>query len=453
MGFLLSILYFLTYYLTPSLLFGPLATYHVELILAALVSLISIPKLIRSSTIRSPQTLALIGLAFTVLMSVIVGAGWVGGGVQAFLAFVPNAFGYFLVCLHCDSKRKLRALVFMLLFVCLFVVTQGAVELRSPDIDLANGGSLGNGYLLAMQSDAGQWFYRLRGLGEINDPNDFGQVIVCVIPLVFISWRKNKTLANFACVILPLCVLLIGVFLTHSRGALVALTALAVVSARKRIGTVPALLLAVGLFALSTALHFTGGREISASAGDDRTVLWGETLQLFKSHPLFGVGFGRLPDYLGLTAHNSVAVCAGELGFFGLFFWSLFLFPTLRDCLALASPEKVSDGKPIVGEAELFSRPARTIEVIDKAEVNHLGSLLILSISGFLLTGWFLSRAFVMTLFLLGGMIEVVYGMALDRGMVAPRLRLAQALPHAGVLATSLLLVIYMMLRTVNLMH
>jgi hypothetical protein len=64
-----------------------------------------------------------------------------------------------------------------------------------------------------------------------------------------------------------------------------------------------------------------------------------------------------------------------------------------------------------------------------------------------------LSRAFVMTLFLLGGMVEVVYGMALDRGMVAPRLRLAQVVPYSGVLAISLLLVMYFMLRTVNLMH
>jgi O-antigen ligase len=383
MGFVLSILYFVTYYLSPSLLFGPLAAYHVELILAALVSLISIPKLLSSSVIRSSQTLALIGLAVAVLMSVMVGAGWVSGGVQAFLGFIPNAFGYFLVCLHCDSKKKLRALVLMLVLVCLFVVAQGGVALRSADIDLASGGIPAEGYLLAMRSDAGQWFYRLRGLGVINDPNDFGQVIICVIPLVFIFWRKNKVLANSACVLLPLGGLLIGVFLTHSRGALVALIALAVVSARKRIGTIPALMLAAGMFALSMALHFTGGREISASSGEDRTALWGESLQLFKSHPLFGVGFGNLPDYLGHTAHNSVAVCAGELGFLGLFFWSLFLVPTLRDSLVLASPEKVSEGRPVVGETELFPRETRTIEHIDKDEVNHLGGLLLLSIAGF----------------------------------------------------------------------
>ena len=259
--------------------------------------------------------------------------------------------------------------------------------------------------------------------------------------------------ANLVCVILPVCVLLVGVFLTHSRGALLALTALAVVAARRRIGTVPALVLAGGIFAAAMALHFTGGRDISASAGEDRTDLWGESLQVFKAHPLFGVGFGDLPDYLGHTAHNSVAVCAAELGFFGLYFWSLFLLPTLRDALTVASPGKVMEGKPMVIEEELFPLTRGKIEAIDKADVNHMGRLIVLSLTAFLVTGWFLSRSFVMTLFLLGGVAEVVYEMALDRGMIAPRLRLARLAPYAGGLAISLVLMIYVMLRIVNLTH
>jgi hypothetical protein len=40
----------------------------------------------------------------------------------------------------------------------------------------------------------------------------------------------------------------------------------------------------------------------------------------------------------------------------------------------------------------------------------------VLSFTGFLVAGWFLSRTYVMTFFLLGGMVEVVYEMALQRG-------------------------------------
>jgi hypothetical protein len=76
-----------------------------------------------------------------------------------------------------------------------------------------------------------------------------------------------------------------------------------------------------------------------------------------------------------------------------------------------------------------------------------------LSLTGFLVAGWFLSRAFVMTFFLLGGLVEVVYEMALRREMIGPRLRLARVAPYAGILAFALVLVLYIMLRILNLLR
>ena len=42
----------------------------------------------------------------------------------------------------------------------------------------------------------GAQIYRVRGLGEINDPNDFGQMLVCLIPLMFIFWRHEEDAAQ-----------------------------------------------------------------------------------------------------------------------------------------------------------------------------------------------------------------------------------------------------------------
>jgi hypothetical protein len=468
MGFVLSILYFVTYYLTPPVLFGPLAVARIELILAALVCLVSLPALKRSFILKTSQTLATVGLFFAGSLSVLIGMRWRGGAVQSFTAFIPCAFAYFLVCLHCNSKKKLQGIVLILLFVCLFVIAHGYIDLRhgvtgsvplQPGVTESaneNQWNIEHPYLLAMNNDAGESFYRLRGLGLINDPNDFGQLLVCVIPLVFIFWRPKRAFLNFMFVLLPVGVLLFGAYLTHSRGTLVALTAVAVVAARRRIGTLPALLTAGVLFVSAMALHFTGGREISAQSGSDRTALWSSGLQMLKSHPLFGVGLGSFADNCdgcGHTAHNSVMVCAAELGLFGLYFWCLFLFPTIRDALAIASRAKVSEAGPMEPVKEKFPLSTRKIEAIDKAEVNRLGRLLVLSLTGFLVAGWFLSRAYVMTFFLLGGMVEVVYEMALRRGMIAPRLSLARVLLFAGVLAISLVLLMYIMLRITNLMH
>jgi hypothetical protein len=465
MGFFLSIIYFVTYYLTPTTIFGPLAVFRIELILAVLTFLVSLPVLGKSFVLKSPQSLALIGLGLATILSVVIGMSWVGGGIPAFLMFIPNAFAFFLVCIHFDSMKKLKTLVLMMLFVCLFVIAQGAMELQrgipanaafmtgDPD-EFQSGGIDTAPYLLGLKSDSNEWFYRLRGLGEINDPNDFAQVIVCVIPLVFIFWTRKKFIRNSLFVLLPISILLYGAFLTHSRSSMLALLVMAIVAARRRIGLVPSIVVAVGLFVAASALNFTGGRQISADAGEDRTALWGEGLELLKSHPIFGVGFGRMADFAGQTAHNTLVVCAAELGMFGLYFWSLFLFPTMRNVLVIASPEKVGEAKPIaVKEKASFQFGTKKMEEIDRLEICRLGRLVLISLTGFLVSAWFLSRAFVMTFFLLGGIAEVIFEMAWERGMVAQRMPGPRVFLYSGVMAISLILVMYVMLRVVNLMH
>jgi hypothetical protein len=136
-----------------------------------------------------------------------------------------------------------------------------------------------------------------------------------------------------------------------------------------------------------------------------------------------------------------------------LFFWCFFLFAAIRNVLVIASPQKVSETDPIQTDEETFSQAGIKLEAIDKAEINRLGSLLLLSLTGFCVSGWFLSRAYILTLFLLGGLVEVVYEMALRRGMVAPRLPIARTALYSAGLAAALVLLMYVLLRTVNLMH
>lgn len=477
MGFVLSVLYLLTSYLGPATLFGPLAPYRIELILAVLVLFVSLPALMKSFILKTPQLLALIGLSLAVILSVLFGEHWVGGSLHAFLDFIPSIFAYFLVGLHCNSKKKLQVVVLMLLFVCLFAIVLGSIDLHRglpengflPPTGQANGQpqtaltygqlvriwDMQHPYILAMNNGAGGWIYRLRGQGDINDPNDFAQLTICLIPLQFIFWRRKKMVRNTVFVLLPVCVLLAGMYLTHSRGAIIALVAMLLVAASRRIGILPAAVLAGALFVAAQALHVSGGREISASAGADRTVLWGEGLQMLKSHPVFGVGFRNFAENSDehLTAHNSLVVCAAELGLFGMFFWSMFLLPTVGDALAVASPKKVTEGEPIVPEETPYPQAVRKTEIIDKDEVNHLGRLMVLSLTGFVVQGMFLSRAFAMTLFLLGGMTEVIFDMALQRGMIAPRMPLDRTLRFAFVFTILLVPFLYIGVRLLNLMR
>ena len=460
MGFALSIFYFITYYLGPFTVFGSLAAYNVALIIAVLAIVVSLPVLPRSLILKTPQSLALAGLTLAVFLSILA-TGWVGGAFTAFQEFIPGAFAYFLVCLHCNTRKKLQILVLSLLSVSLFVIIEGNLELihsASPQGSETLPGDITDTvtlntpvwnaqhpYLLAQQASAGEWIFRIRGMDQINDPNDFAQLLVCVIPLVFIFWCPKKLVRNTLLVLLPVCGLLYGTFLTHSRGALFALLAMAIVAGRRRIGTVPAVLLAGVLFSVAFSNGFTGGRDISSGSG--RMVLWAMSIGLLKSHPFFGVGFGQLADHMEQTSHNSIMVCAAETGMFGLFFWSMFLLSTLRDTLRLASPETVSEGEPNVPENQLPGYVTRPKDLIEKPEIIRLGRLLILSFTGFLTAGFFLSRAFVLTLFLLGGMAEVVYQWALQRGMVSSRLKLGRVMLYSAPLSIALVVGVYIFIR------
>jgi O-Antigen ligase len=455
MGFALSILYFLTCYLTPQVLFGPLAAYRVELILALVIVVVSVPSFSGAVIWKTSQSLAIIGLAIATFMSVLVGGGWGTGGVQAFLLFIPNAFAYYLVCLHCKTKKKFQIVVLMMLFVCLFVIGQGAAEMHRglptrADTEAPNV-NMDNSYFFGMSNDAREWFYRLRGMGQINDPNDFAQLIICVLPLTFAWWKPKASVRNLFLVGVPVGVLLWGLYLTHSRGAILALLAVVIVAARKRIGLVPSLILAGAIFAGAMALQFTGGREISTAAGEDRTEFWGEGLELLKAHPLFGIGFGQMPEYIGHTAHNTIVVCAAELGLFGLYFWSMFVLPSVRDTLAVAAPKNVNEIQPTIADIEPYAAASPLTGVPERNEINKFGRLVQLSFVGYMVAGWFLSRAYVMTLFLLGGMGEAVFEMGQRRGMILVRPRMGWVLRYSGVLMIAMVLTMYVVLRIVNL--
>ena len=90
---------------------------------------------------------------------------------------------------------------------------------------------------------------------------------------------------------------------------------------------------------------------------------------------------------------------------------------------------------------------------LEKDEINRLGRIMVLSFTGFLVTGWFLSRAYVLTLFLLGGMTEALYQMALRREMVPQRMGLPKVLRYSGIMAVGLVILMWIVLRIVNLTH
>ncbi|MEO7028827.1 MAG: O-antigen ligase family protein [Acidobacteriaceae bacterium] len=337
MGLFFTTLFIFTAYVSPQIVFGALSLYHIEIVIAVVALVFSIFSAAGSGIFRMPQTYAIVGLSAAVALSIIF-SGWLGGAPIALLEFLPNAMVFFFIVANVKKPVHLKILIAVLCGVALFITYNGDHAIRHLDYV--------SPYIMGQrtgEADDRHWLIRIRGQSFLNDPNDLAQFMVGLIPCMFFLWRKRNIVFNFLVVILPVSGLVYGMYLSRSRGGMLALVLCAVVAGRKKIGTVPALVLAAILLVGLSAAGFTGGRDVSV--GDDRMAAWGEGLILLRQHPIFGVGYGLFTNHYEITAHNSVVVCAAELGLFGLISWLTLIIPTLRDAVESSefrrAPKKV----------------------------------------------------------------------------------------------------------------
>jgi O-antigen ligase len=454
MRFFLTLLFIFTAFMTPTAIFGPLAPYHIEIIIAALAFLLSFPDLMNSGLLLSPKVWALALLGVCVALSIAT-SGWISGGLQALFDFLPLPFVFLMAAVNFKTKRHLQIVALTMLLGSAYYIARGAYDLHL--------GVDPSPYLYGASS-----LRRLRGLGFVYDPNDFAQVLVALIPCMFL-FKKTGFVANLFFVGIPLSVLIVGLYLTHSRGAAVAIMVMIAVASRRKFGNVPAILLAGFIFAASLALGWSGGRDVSMEAGSDRMDAWSVGIQLIKAHPLVGVGFLQFADFNdGLTAHNTVIVCAAEIGIPGFIFWVMFVFSTLREGVtlgrvfertkkssALVTSDAPSGGGAAAGASIVTTSAGHPSVVagtlkgpgLSEAELRQITRLLVYALIGFLAAGWFLSRAMSMWLFLLTGMLTAVVQMDPNKTLMPTKLSLISLLRWSVACAAGLLLFVYVLLK------
>jgi O-antigen ligase len=464
MAFFLTLLYILTAFVSPPVLFGEFHQYHVEIIIALLALLSSIPSLEGSRFLELPQTKAIFTLWVFLVISVSINTSFREGGT-AFYNFVPVTFTYFLTALNCKTKRHLQ-LIFLALFLGgLNFIVHGYLDLRANVTPS-----------LYLYGDEG--LRRLRGLGLVNDPNDFSQVLVSLVPCFYL-FRTKTAIANLFTVVLPIAILVSGLYLAHSRGAAIGLMAIVILAARRKIGTVPAMVVGGALFVGSLAFGWSGGREVSMEAGADRLDAWVMGIEFIKAHPLFGIGNNRFGELNYITAHNSIVVCAAENGILGFVCWIMFVFTSMRMGVRLSSatiggePAMASkaqlEEKPENAWAKMLERskqgtaePLNTLETpaqpappssqttedtaalqISVEEVQTMARMIVLALTGFLTAGWFLSRALTPWMFMYCGMIAAVERMATERGFPVAREPFKFLLKGAVAISAGLLVLVY----------
>jgi len=387
--------------------------------------------------------LILFGLICSIALSLITN-GWIGGGLRAVTDFAPSALLFILTVLNVTSQAKLRATCIVIV-VSILLAAAGSVagyhfgflghrlllsqsvaqEGNNETIDEEETPNVGP----AEADTTEDRLVRIRNLGMLSDPNDFAQAIVMVLPFVWLLWSRGEWLMNLFLVIIPTSFLLYTVYLTHSRGALIGLSAILLLGLRKSLGTLRIVLLVVILVSTAYLANLSGSRPFSVneeSAGG-RLDIWSEGLEMLRAHPLFGVGYGQFVESSesGLTAHNSVVLSLAELGVVGTFFWLALIVVAARELQVLVtlSPS------------------------INRREAHRLVIALRCSLAGFLACAFFLSRTYVPHLFLMLGLCAALSYSFYHEDVRFGVRRPVKWLPQSAAALIGCILVLYVVIR------
>jgi putative inorganic carbon (HCO3(-)) transporter len=245
-------------------------------------------------------------LAFWATMMISSFKIWLSGVYMAFLAFMPVVFAYFLIRAGVQSPRQLRGLIYLLMALNVFLAVNGIVQYHT-------GVGLGN---------VGLVLDRIYGTGIFNDPNDLGMTFVMSVPLfLFAVGRAGTGFVTRALSLAGLCAVLLALYYTNSRGAIVGLAAAMVCLALLRYKTMAGTIAAVALLGVIAVAAPSRGSEMDAgeSSAQSRIQSWAEGWNMLKSHPLTGVGFDQYLDHHIRVAHNSFVHTFAALGLIGAF--------------------------------------------------------------------------------------------------------------------------------------
>ena len=432
MAFLLTLLYVAFSYLRPAEQFRDLAPYRVMLWLGLAAGFAAAVKYLLRGRFgfQSRQVLLVAALTCMIVISRLA-TGWIGGAVAALEDFGMTAALFLCIVITVDSVRRLRIVAVSIVLALLVILTQAFAAYHfgyqaetfiiTQSVDQPDG---------AQAESAGPYankgLARIRGNGFLNDPNDLGQVLVMTLPFIALAWRPKRYFSNSVLVLFPVSIFLMGIYLTHSRGAVFSLLVLVLLATRKRMGNTKAAVACALLVVVALAANVSGGRAVGSSdaSGEGRLEAWSSGLQMLRSNPLFGVGYNAFTDNHELTAHNSFVLCFAELGLAGYLVWLAMLGVSHLELKALEA-----------GDAD------------EQLDVRRWARALHLALYSFLAAAFLLSRTYSPSLYILLGMCAALVEItqARDHAVIVPRI--SWVMKRAAAVEFASIAMIYALMR------
>lgn len=404
----IAILYLRPQEYVPALAEFPLVP--VSLLFAAGLWLAAQPKRFEASQHR-----LMLGLVSGMFVSTLFGAGF-SAATNVVTEFGSTLLLFYLVSTSVDSIQRFRQVCIVLTITSLVMAVHGLNQASNEE---------GIGWTGATMIEG-----RIRYIGFLNDPNDLAMAFLMALPLALYVANgaasyivRNAFRATGA-------LSLYGIYLCNSRGGILGVLAMLLMYSSRRYGLLRSLLVAPILVAPILLLAPSRMSEMSADeeSAAGRVDAWFEGFEMFRAHPLLGVGKGMFVDYSWLTAHNSFVLAFAELGMYGYFFWLsiLAVSATMLAKIIRWSPvgKREVTLEPVLREVDFRLAPTQWAtpgtRPVDEAastrppwpDIQRAASALSYSMLGSLVAAFFLSRSYVSILYLLIALIVAIYQMA-----------------------------------------
>ena len=172
---------------------------------------------------------------------------------------------------------------------------------------------------------------RVRYRGELHDPNEVSLTVSAGALSLLIAFAMRKRNAHSALFYIGAAIAFYTVFMTQSRGGLVAGLMVPGIFIVRRYGVkamIPAAMVALPILLL-------GGRsgENADQSTQERYEAWSTGLSMFRGNPIFGVGARQFAEHHYLTAHNTFVLTFAELGFPGFFFFMAIVYLSFKSLI------------------------------------------------------------------------------------------------------------------------
>lgn len=363
-----------------------------------------------------PQAPLVIWFVIAAMISVGM-AGWWGGSIERLAYLTPIVMLFLLISLVARDLVMLKRILKVTIVCACIMVVHGQLQLDT-----------GVGW-----SGLPPLLGRITYSGIFSDPNDLGQLFVLCI--AFLLYLYQETGKFYRLLIIASVVWLVyGIYLTDSRGTMLAGMAVLGLEGLRRFGKVAVGVL--GFLAAVALIATTRFAEIDPSeqSAMDRVESWYAGTQMFIGSPLTGVGMGNYIEHHYLTAHNFIVLPMAELGLFGFIPWMGVLWFTGRMLYWLCRGPHVPVDPQVTTPAVMASE-------------QHAANGLLGAAVGFFISSFFLSQSYKHVLFFTVALVMARFAHASKLYQDPPTLSVMADLPKIALLSILTIFFMWMVMK------